>query len=172
MERTASASFVWINGEEVGYNEGAHEPAEYDVTDFLKSGKNTIAVNVLKYSDGVYLECQDYWRLAGIFGDVWLYAKPDVHIFDWYAVTDLDENYQNAKLDLQIIVSNQSKTDKSDYRVRASLFDAQNVLVQNFTSDAIQLTADNKQTINLSSPVENPKSGQPKRLTFTGLRWN
>ena len=157
MERTASASFVWINGEEVGYNEGAHEPAEYDVTDFLKSGKNTIAVNVLKYSDGVYLECQDYWRLAGIFGDVWLYAKPDVHIFDWYAVTDLDENYQNAKLDLQIIVSNQSKTDKSDYRVRASLFDAQNVLVQNFTSDAIQLTADNKQTINLSSPVENPK---------------
>lgn len=80
-----------------------------------------------------------------------------MHIFDWYAVTDLDENYQNAKLDLQITVSNQSKTDKSDYRVHASLFDAQNVLVQNFTSDAIQLTADNKQTINLSSLVENPK---------------
>ena len=56
MEKTASASFVWVNGQEVGYNEGAQEPAEYDVTSFLKPGKNTIAVNVLKYSDGVYLE--------------------------------------------------------------------------------------------------------------------
>ena len=156
MERTASASFVWINGEKRWATTKAHEPAEYDVTRLSKSGKHHSRQRT-KYSDGVYLECQDYWRLAGIFGDVWLYAKPDVHIFDWYAVTDLDENYQNAKLDLQIIVSNQSKTDKSDYRVRASLFDAQNVLVQNFTSDAIQVTADNKQTINLSSPVENPK---------------
>ena len=52
MEKTASASFVWINGKEVGYNEGAQEPAEYNITDFVKPGRNTIAVNVYKYSDG------------------------------------------------------------------------------------------------------------------------
>lgn len=157
MEKTASASFVWINGQEVGYNEGAFEAAEYDVTDFLKPGKNTIAVNVIKYSDGVYLESQDYWRLAGIFDDVWLYAKSDVHLFDWYATTDLDENYVDAKLDLQITVNNQSKTHKQNYKVRTSLFNAQNVLVQNFTSDAVQISADNKQKINVSSLVKNPK---------------
>jgi len=72
MEKTASASFIWVNGKEVGYNEGAQEPAEYNITKYLKSGKNTIAVNVYKYSDGYYLEGQDYWRLAGIFDDVWL----------------------------------------------------------------------------------------------------
>ena len=72
MEKTASASFVWINGKEVGYNEGAQEPAEYNITGYLKPGKNTIAVNVYKYCDGYYLEDQDYWRLAGIFDDVWL----------------------------------------------------------------------------------------------------
>ena len=157
MEKTASASFIWINGQEVGYNEGAFEAAEYDITSYLKPGKNTIAVNVMKYSAGVYLESQDYWRLAGIFDDVWLYAKSDVHLFDWHATTDLDENYENAKLDLQITVNNQSKTNKQNYKVRTSLFNAQNVLVQDFTSDAMQITADNKQVINVSSFVKNPK---------------
>ncbi len=96
MEKTASASFVWINGKEVGYNEGAQEPAEYNITRYLKPGKNTIAVNVYKYSDGYYLEDQDYWRLAGIFDDVWLFATPLAHIFDWYATTDLDKTYTDV----------------------------------------------------------------------------
>lgn len=171
MEKTASASFVWVNGQEVGYNEGAQEPAEYDITSFLKPGKNTIAVNVIKYSDGVYLESQDYWRLAGIFDDVWLFAKSDVHIFDWHATTDLDENYENAKLNLQITVNNQSKTNKQNYKVRASLFNSENVLVQNFTSDGVQITADDKQMINISSQILNPKKWTAEtpnlyRLTF------
>jgi len=70
MEKTASASFVWINGQQVGYNEGAQEPAEYNITEYVKPGTNTIAVFVTKYSDGYYLEGQDYWRFAGIFDDV------------------------------------------------------------------------------------------------------
>ena len=59
MEKTASASFVWVNGEQVGYNEGAQEPAEYNITKYLRKGTNTIAVFVTKYSDGYYLEGQD-----------------------------------------------------------------------------------------------------------------
>ncbi len=92
MEKTASASFVWVNGKEVGYNEGGQEPAEYNLTRFVKPGSNTIAVIVFKYSDGYYLEDQDYWRLAGIFDNIWLFATPKTHIFDWVAVTDLDDN--------------------------------------------------------------------------------
>ena len=108
MEKTASASFVWINGKEVGYNEGAQEPAEYNITKYLKPGENLIAVNVYKYSDGYYLEDQDYWRLAGIFDDVWLFATPSTHIFDWYATTDLDKTYTDARLDLTVDVKNYS----------------------------------------------------------------
>ena len=70
MEKTASASFVWINGQEVGYNKGAQEPAEYNIAKYLKNGTNTIAVFVTKYSSCYYLEGQDYWRFAGIFDDV------------------------------------------------------------------------------------------------------
>jgi len=106
MEKTASASFVWINGKEVGYNEGAQEPAEYNITKYLKPGKNTIAINVYKYSDGYYREEQDYWRLAGIFDDVWLFATPKTHIFDWYATTDLDKTYTDARLNLFVDVKN------------------------------------------------------------------
>ena len=81
LEKVASASFVWVNGQAIGYNEGAQEPAEYNITKYLKPGKNTVAIHVLKYSDGYYLEGQDYWRLAGIFDDVWLYATPSVRLF-------------------------------------------------------------------------------------------
>ena len=81
MEKTASASFVWVNGKEVGYNEGGQEPAEYNITRYIKPGENSMAVVVYKYSDGYYLEDQDYWRLAGIFDDVWLFAAPKVRIF-------------------------------------------------------------------------------------------
>ena len=76
--------------------------------DYLKPGKNTIAVNVYKYSDGYYLEDQDYWRLAGIFDDIWLFATPKTHIFDWHATTDLDNTYTNARLDISVDVKNYS----------------------------------------------------------------
>ena len=66
LEKVQSGSFVWLNGQQVGYNEGGQEPAEYDVTRFLRPGKNVLAVCVMKYCDGYYLEGQDYWRLAGI----------------------------------------------------------------------------------------------------------
>ena len=98
FEKVASASFVWINGQEVGYNEGAQEPAEYNVTKYLKPGKNTLAVLVLKYSDGYYLEGQDYWRLAGIFDDVTLYASPQARIWDWQVITDFGPDFVDSDL--------------------------------------------------------------------------
>jgi beta-galactosidase len=157
MEKTASASFVWINGKEVGYNEGAQEPAEYDVTEFVKPGENTLAVNVYKYSDGVFLECQDYWRLAGIFDDIWMYTTPEVHLFDWVATTDLDEKYADATLKLQIAVTNRSKNTKTDYKIRTSLLDENNAIVKTITSDTFSIEAGKKQTVQLSSNITNPQ---------------
>src|SRR5690606_19794903 len=128
----------------------------YDITNYLKPGENTIAVNVIKYSDGVYLESQDYWRLAGIFDDVWLYAKKDVHIFDWYATIDLDENYLNAELSLQITVKNQSTTDKLCDKVRSSLLDANSVLIQSSYSNDFPISSHGTTTSNASTLVKNP----------------
>lgn len=104
FEKVASASFVWVNGQQVGYNEGAQEPSEYDITKYVKPGKNTLSVMVLKYSDGVYLEDQDYWRLAGIFDDVWLYATGSTRIYDWYVVTDFDSTYTDSDLSVEVDV--------------------------------------------------------------------
>jgi beta-galactosidase len=156
MEKTASASFVWINGKEVGYNEGAQEPAEYNITKYLKPGPNTIAVNVYKYSDGYYLEDQDYWRLAGIFDDVWLYAAPQAHIWDWYATTGFDQTFTDSKLDLTIDVRNFSPTDLKDYTVRATLYDSDRKIVKSFFSEKFSVTPSGKQEIRFSQEILNP----------------
>ena len=156
LEKCASASFVWINGQEVGYNEGGQEPAEYNVTKYIKPGKNTIAVNVYKYSDGYYLEDQDYWRLAGIFDDIWMYAAPQVHIFDWQATTDLDENYRDARLDLNLDLRNFSRSSVNDFTVLATLYDNQKVKMTEINSQAVSLQAGGRSSVNLTAEIKNP----------------
>jgi beta-galactosidase len=156
MEKTASASFVWINGKEVGYNEGAQEPAEYDITGYLRPGKNTIAVNVYKYSDGYYLEDQDYWRLAGIFDDVWLFATPKTHMFDWHAVTDLDKTYTDAKLDLSVDVCDYRPAPEANYMIKATLYDKNMKLVKTLVSDKFSIPAGDKQVVKLTDNITKP----------------
>ncbi len=123
FEGVQSASYVWINGIKVGYNQGAMEPAEYDITPYLKNGENSIAVQVLHYSDGSYLEDQDTWRLAGIYRDVYIMSTPKTHIHDFYITTDLDEDYKDATLHIDAFISNFNKESLKKYSVRLSLFD-------------------------------------------------
>ena len=156
MEKCASASFVWINGNEVGYNEGAQEPAEYNITGYLKQGKNTIAINVYKYSDGYYLEDQDYWRLGGIFDDIWLFATPKAHIFDWFATTDLDENYTDARLELSVDLKNYSSAIVNNFTVRATIYDPESKPVKSLVSEKVTLSAGAKQTVIISDNIKNP----------------
>ena len=82
FEGVMSAFYVWINGERVGYSQGSMEPSEFNVTSYLKDGENQIAIEVYKYSDGSYLEDQDFWRFGGIHRDVLLYHTPDVRLRD------------------------------------------------------------------------------------------
>ena len=155
MEKTQSASFVWINGKQVGYNEGGQEPAEYDITEYVKPGKNLIAVCVLKYSDGYYLEGQDYWRLAGIFDDVTVYATPKTRIFDWYITTDLDDKYVDATMNVEIDVKNYSDM-AANYSVRTTLLDRENKLIDENKSKAFSVGAKEKKSVKLSSLIKNP----------------
>ncbi len=156
MEKTASASFVWINGNEVGYNEGGQEPAEYNISKYLRSGSNIIAVVVYKYSDGYYLEDQDYWRLAGIFDNVWLFAAPKVHIFDWVATTDLDASYTDARLSLSVDVKNYSDQPKNDLSVRAILYDSKKQIVKKITTQKFAVPPDTLNRVELSEIISNP----------------
>ena len=82
FEGVMSAFYVWINGRRVGYSQGSMEPSEFNITPYIKKGENQIAIEVYKYSDGSYLEDQDFWRFGGIHRDVLIYHTPDVRLRD------------------------------------------------------------------------------------------
>ncbi len=107
-----SAFYVWVNGQKVGYSEDSYTAAEFDVTDFLRPGRNTIAVEVYRWSDGSYLEGQDFLRLSGIFRDVTLFAQPALHVRDLFLKAGLSgEQYQNGTLRGSFSVRNAGKAD-------------------------------------------------------------
>jgi len=159
LEKVASASFVWINGKKVGYNEGAQEPAEYNITNYLKSGQNSLVVFVVKYSDGYYLEGQDYWRLAGIFDDVWLYAAPTLRLFDWQIITDFDDTFTNSQLIINSFIKNYDDVaPTSSYTIKARLLDKDNKLVNDFSSQPFNISQSQlgKEEITLIQNIQNP----------------
>ncbi len=156
LEKAQSGSFVWLNGQQVGYNEGGQEPAEYDVTPYVKPGKNTLAVCVVKYCDGYYLEGQDYWRLAGIFDDVTLYATPKTRLFDWFVTTDLDEQYKDAMLKVDVDIKKYEDTNGT-YAVRATLTDDKGRKVEEMLSDHFTIDGKGKKSVTLSSNISNPQ---------------
>ena len=101
-----SAFYLWINGQFVGYSEDSKTPAEFDITPYLnKSGENTLAVEAYRFSDGSYLECQDYWRLSGITRDVFLYSKPKTNVYDFFVKASLDNNYSKGLFEILIDVN-------------------------------------------------------------------
>ncbi|MHA1819945.1 MAG: glycoside hydrolase family 2 TIM barrel-domain containing protein [Promethearchaeota archaeon] len=97
-----SAFYLWINGIKVGYSQGSMTPAEFNITPFIKEGKNSIAVEVYRWSDGSYLEDQDMWRFSGIFREVFIYSKPKIMVWDAFAYCNFDADYNNALLNLKI----------------------------------------------------------------------
>ena len=100
-----SAMYLWVNGEKVGYSQGSKLPAEFNITEHLNKGKNKIAVEVYRWSDGSYLEDQDGWSLSGIERDVYLYATPKSHIEDFTVSSALVNNFQDGQLDVQVDLS-------------------------------------------------------------------
>ena len=101
-----SAFYIWVNGEKVGYSQGSKLPAEFDITDHVKADENVVALEVYRWSDGSFLECQDFWRISGIERDVYLYAEPKVRIVDFWAKTPLDGSYDKGEFSLEIVIAN------------------------------------------------------------------
>jgi beta-galactosidase len=140
FEGVKSASYVWINGREVGYNQGGMEPAEYDVTEHL-------------------LEDQDMWRLAGIYRDVYLMATPPVHVRDFFITTDLDANYRDAELRVATELSNYGDELANGYRIRAALYPSDDTVsfVGPFESSSLSIPAAGARADTFAVSIASPR---------------
>ncbi len=101
LDGVDSCYYVFVNGVNVGFSKVPHMPAEFDITQYLHAGRNLLAVQVFKWSDGTYLEDQDCWRMSGIFRDVYLLGVPQTHIRDLRADATLDERYTDGILNIE-----------------------------------------------------------------------
>ncbi len=112
---------VWVNGREIGYSEDSRLAAEFDITDALVPGDNLLAIRVMRYCSGFYLEDQDYWHLSGLQRSVTLIAKPAVHLRDWAVRTRFDAQYREAVLEADVEVNDHP--DMVRYAIEVVLFD-------------------------------------------------
>lgn len=116
-----SAFYCWVNGKYVGFGKGSKTPVEFDAKEFLKKGKNTIALQIYRWNDGSYLEDQDMWRLSGIERDVYLYVNPGVSVKDHFILAELDDNFRNGVYRSELEIDNKSASN--GYQVEVTIKD-------------------------------------------------
>ena len=136
-----SAAYVWVNGQYVGYTQGANNDAEFDLTKVVRTGENNISVQVFRWSDGSYLEGQDMWHMSGIHRDVYLYATPKVHVADHYITATLDaaSSYQAGSMNVQLTLDNRDAVATTK-QVNVRLIGPDGALVKEHT-ETINLAA-------------------------------
>lgn len=154
-----SAFYLWVNGEKVGYSEDSYTASEFDISKYLKPAgqENVIAVQVYRWSDGSYLEDQDFIRLSGIFRDVFLFSKnKSASLFDFNYTTDFDKNYKDAAISMEATLKRYSTSGKSKgQKVNAILLDANGKQV---FKKAMNVLFDGKEAkVKASVKVKNPK---------------
>ncbi|WP_372772535.1 glycoside hydrolase family 2 TIM barrel-domain containing protein [Mangrovibacterium sp.] len=115
---------VWVNGQFLGYGEDSCLPSEFNVTPYLKDGENIVSVQVIRWSDGAYLEDQDHWRMSGIQREVYLMAEPKLRIADFFYQTKLDDDYRDATLSIRPRIENLTGDSVKGYQLEAMLYDA------------------------------------------------
>ncbi|AIQ18237.1 beta-galactosidase [Paenibacillus sp. FSL H7-0357] len=152
-----SAFYVWVNGELVGYGEDTFTPSDFDITAYLQAGENKLAVEVYRWCDASWLEDQDFWRLSGIFRDVYLYTAPPVRVADFWARTDLDNEFVHAELNVDIKVEDYFSRKAGDYSLQMQLYDnnGQGVWAAPVAA-AVSFQEGDLQQLKLSAPVAQP----------------
>jgi beta-galactosidase len=151
-----SAMYIWVNGKKMGYSQGSKTPAEWDITEYLKDGENNLAVEVYRWSDGSYLECQDFWRISGIERNVYLYSTPQIRIRDFFTKADLDENYKDGIFTLDLELNNHiEKGNPGKFQVVYKLLsrDEKPVLTE---SKSVNLKGKAKLELSFSGHISDP----------------
>lgn len=154
FEAGTNAMYVWVNGKKVGYTQNSKSPAEFDITPYIRKGKNTLACEVHKFSDGSYIEDQDMWRLGGINRSVYLYSTAQTRIFDFFAHPSLDKSYKNGTFAIDLKLKNYSDASKKQ-TIEVKILDkaGKNVLKK---TQSVTIPANNVSELNLSGTVSNP----------------
>lgn len=150
--------FIWVNGKKVGYSVNSRNAAEFDLTKYVKPGKNILAVEVYRFTSGSYLENQDMWRLSGIFRNVTLWSAPQQHIRDFFIKTDLDNQFRNAEVLVQAKVKNYSAKTSKPAELDASLYDGTETV--NTSAGKVSIPAlkpGQEITVEVKFQVNNPK---------------
>ena len=163
-----SGGFVWINGRYVGYSQGSKLPAEFDISKFVRKGINSIALQIFRWTDGSYLEAQDFWRISGIERDVFIYAQPKVRIQDFDIQATLDKTYTEGFLNISVDLQNHEKYNKELF-VSYHLFDTEGFLIaeqQNNTA----ISPKQRKTTRFSTNVINPKKWSAEHPNLYTLR--
>jgi beta-galactosidase len=148
-----SAFFIWVNGKKVGYSEDSKLAAEFDITKYVQAGENLVALQVYRWSDGSYLECQDMWRISGIERDVYLYSTPKLAIRDLKITSTLVDNYSNGLLNIETEISNyridlktlHSRPDT--FSIEVELRDATGKIIFQQQSEGVQQVLGNYKTV-------------------------
>ncbi|WP_340022916.1 glycoside hydrolase family 2 TIM barrel-domain containing protein [Paenibacillus sp. FSL K6-1096] len=153
-----SAFYVWVNGELAGYCEDTFTASEFDITAYLQPGENKLAVEVYRWCDASWLEDQDFWRLSGIYRDVYLYTAPAVRVADFFVRTELDKSFTDAELQVDLTVENYYNRVTRGHSVEIQLFDsAQQAVWAAPVSAGFAFEQDGTQQLKLAAPVTNPQ---------------
>ncbi len=147
---------VYLNGRKVGYSEDSMTPAEYNITGFLRPGENLLAVEVMNWSDGSYLEDQDFWRMSGIYRDVFLFATPAIHIRDFQVITNLDDQYKNSLLNIKLEVKNYGTVSARNLTVKMTLEDADSKTILEKSLKFNNLNPGKETLLRLDQDIANP----------------
>lgn len=140
-----SGFYIWVNGEKVGYSQGSKLPAEFNISPYITTGQNKLAIQVFQFTDGSYLEDQDFWRLSGIQRDVLLFARPKVYIADFFAHASLDSNYVQGQFALDFSVKNTLSKTVKNQDLEYTLYDAQGKVV--LSEKSANMTVKRHQTV-------------------------
>lgn len=153
-----SAFYLWINGQMVGYSQDSRLPAEFDLTDYVEIGENQLAVQVMRWSDGSYLEGQDMWWLSGIYRDVYLYSTPKVYLQDYFIQTHFDQEYRDAIFSVEIKLRNSELANKEGLSVETFIYDPEGQLVdvEPMTRSDLRLRSEGTDKVLLKSKVTEP----------------
>jgi beta-galactosidase len=164
----SSAFSVWLNGTFVGYSEDSFLSSEFNITPYLRKGENVLSVQVIRWSDGSYLEDQDHWRLSGIQREVFLLAEPKLRIADFHWQAKLDREYRDAVLSVRTRIENGTGTIPKGYRVTVQLYRPDSSAVF-----SVPLQRSVESLLNEVYPrLDNVKFGQFEATVTDPLKWS
>jgi beta-galactosidase len=156
FDGVSSAFYLWINGQMVGFSKDSRTPAEFNITKYVKPGENLLAVEVYRWSDGSYLEDQDFWKLSGIFRDVALLSVAELHVRDFWARPELDSQYRDAELKLNAKVRNYAAAGE-EFTFEAVLLDENQKQVAGPLVQSGKVDANGEASFDLTLKVANPQ---------------